>query len=106
MSVIELNENNFPVVLKSEKLVLIDFWASWCVPCRLQSSVIEELSHELDGSVIVAKLNVEKNPEIAAQFSVMSIPTLVFIRDGKILKRKMGVTSKTAIISLLNAING
>ena len=106
MSVIELNENNFPVVLKSEKPVLIDFWASWCVPCRLQSSAIEELANELDGSAVIAKLNVEKNPEIAAQFSVMSIPTLVFIRDGKMLKRKTGVTSKAAIVSILNAING
>jgi thioredoxin 1 len=89
MSAIDLNRNNFEeVVLNSDKTVLIDFWASWCGPCRMQAPIIEELADELEGSAVIAKLNVDENPELAAQFSVMSIPTLIFIKDGKIVGRK------------------
>lgn len=106
MSAINLNRNNFEeVVLNSDKPVLIDFWASWCGPCRMQSPVIEELSNELEDSAVIAKLNVDENPEIAAQFSVMSIPTLIFIKDGKIVGRRTGVTPKATLLSMLNSIN-
>src|SRR5659263_212965 len=103
MSVINLNRNNFKeVVLNSDKPVLIDFWATWCSPCRMQSPIIEELADELDGSAVITKMNVDENPELAAQFSVMSIPTLVFIKDGKVVIRKTGVTPKAKLISILN----
>lgn len=106
MSAINLNRNNFEeVVLNADKPVLIDFWASWCGPCRMQSPVIEKLSVELDGSAVIAKLNVDENPELAAQFSVMSIPTLVFIKDGKIVGRRTGVTPKATLLSMLNSVN-
>lgn len=106
MSAINLNHNNFEeVVLNTDKPVLIDFWATWCGPCRMQSPVIEELSDELEGSAVIAKLNVDENPELAAQFSVMSIPTLVFIKDGKIVGRKTGVTPKATLLSMLNSVN-
>ncbi|HEX2937328.1 MAG TPA: thioredoxin [Ruminiclostridium sp.] len=105
MSAIKLNYSNFKdVVMKTDKPVLIDFWATWCGPCRMQSPVIEELSDELEGSAVVAKLNVDENPELAAQFSVMSIPTLVFIKDGKIVGRRTGVTKKAELISILNSV--
>jgi thioredoxin 1 len=106
MSVINLNSNNFKeVVLNSDKPVLIDFWATWCSPCRMQSPIIEELADELDGSAVITKMNVDENPELAAQFSVMSIPTLVFIKDGKVVVRKTGVTPKAKLISMLNTVN-
>jgi thioredoxin 1 len=106
MSVINLNRNNFKeVVLNSDKPVLIDFWATWCSPCRMQSPIIEELADELDGSAVITKMNVDENPELAAQFSVMSIPTLVFIKDGKVVVRKTGVTPKAKLISMLNTVN-
>jgi len=106
MSVINLNRNNFKeVVLNSDKPVLIDFWATWCSPCRMQSPIIEELADELDGSAVITKMNVDENPELAAQFSVMSIPTLVFIKDGKVVVRKTGVTPKAKLISILNTVN-
>jgi thioredoxin 1 len=106
MSVINLNRNNFKeVVLNSDKPVLIDFWATWCSPCRMQSPIIEELADELDGSAVITKMNVDENPELAAQFSVMSIPTLVFIKDGKVVIRKTGVTPKAKLISMLNTVN-
>ena len=105
MSAINLNRSNFEeVVLNTDKPVLIDFWASWCGPCRMQSPIVEELSDELEGSAVVAKLNVDENPEIAAQFSVMSIPTLVFIKDGKIVGRRTGVTPKATLLSMLNSV--
>lgn len=105
MSAINLKYSNFKdVVMKTDKPVLIDFWATWCGPCRMQSPVIEELSDELEGSAVVAKLNVDENPELAAQFSVMSIPTLVFIKDGKIVGRRTGVTQKAELISILNSV--
>jgi len=105
MSAINLNSNNFEqVVQNSDKPVLIDFWAVWCGPCRMQSPVIEELADELEGSAVIAKLNVDENPELAAQFSVMSIPTLIFIKDGKIVGRKTGVTPKTTLLSMLDSV--
>lgn len=102
MSAITINNNNFKeVVLNSEKPVLIDFWASWCGPCRMQSPIIEELADEVGESAVVGKLNVDENPEIASQFSVMSIPTLVIVKNGKVVTRKVGVTPKAALKSLL-----
>lgn len=106
MSVIQINKNNFEqTVLDSDKPVLIDFWATWCGPCRMQSPIIEELADELEGSATITKLNVDENPELAAKFNVMSIPTLVFVKDGKIVGRKVGVTSKSALKSMLQSAN-
>lgn len=105
MPAINLNRNNFEkVVLDTDKPVLIDFWATWCGPCWIQSPVVEELADELEGSVVVAKLNVDENPELAARFSVRSIPTLVLVRDGKITERKTGFTPKAALRSLLDSV--
>lgn len=102
MSVINLNRDNFnEVVVKSDKPVLIDFWAPWCNPCRMQSPVIEELAGEVKGAAVIAKLNVDENPEIASQFRVMSIPTLFFIKDGQIVDRKTGFTPKAELLDML-----
>jgi thioredoxin 1 len=105
MSAINLEKNNFEdIVLNTDKPVLIDFWAAWCGPCRTQTPVIEELANELEGTAVVAKLNVDENPELARQFSVMSIPTLVFIKDGKVVWREAGVKKKAALLSALDSI--
>lgn len=105
MSAIQLNSNNFQqVVMDSDKPVLIDFWATWCGPCRMQAPIVEELAEELEDSAVVAKLDVDENPEIAAQFSVMSIPTLVIIKDNKIVGRRTGVTPKETLLSMLDAV--
>lgn len=104
MSAISLNSNNFEeIVLNSDKPVLVDFWAAWCGPCRMQSPVIEELADELEDSAVVAKLNVDENPELAARFSVMSIPTLVIVRNGKTVGRRTGVTPKETLLSMLDS---
>ena len=105
MAAIKLNSENFEkTVLSSDKPVLIDFWATWCGPCRMQAPIIEELSNELAGTAFITKLDVDENPELAAQFSVMSIPTLVLINNGKVMDKKVGVTSKDVLLSMLNAV--
>jgi thioredoxin 1 len=104
MSVVHLTNKNFKqVAVDSQKPVLIDFWAEWCAPCRRQSSIIEQLADELDGTAIVAKLDVDANPELAGQFSVMSIPTLVTMKAGKIVGSKTGVTSREELLKMINS---
>jgi thioredoxin 1 len=106
MSAININKGNFEnVVLHSNKPVLIDFWAPWCGPCRMQTPIIEELANEVGSSAVVTKLNVDESPELAAKFSVMSIPTLVVIKDGKVISRKVGVTPKAALKTLISSLS-
>jgi thioredoxin 1 len=105
MPALNLNSNNFEeIVLHNDKPVVIDFWAAWCGPCRMQSPVIEELADELAGSAVVTKLNVDENPQLAAQFSVMSIPTLILIKDGKIVGHRTGVTPKETLLAMLDSV--
>lgn len=101
MSVLHITKENFEEqVLHSEKPVLLDFWASWCGPCRMVSPVIDEIAGER-GDIKVGKINVDEQPELAAAFQVMSIPTLVVMKDGKVVNRAMGARPKEAILSLL-----
>jgi len=105
MSVVHLSNENFErVVLDSENPVLIDFWAEWCGPCRMQSPIIEEVADELGDTAIVAKLNVDENPRLAQEFDVMGIPTLVAMKSGKVVARKVGVTQKKALLDMMNSV--
>ncbi len=102
MSVITLTKNNFDAeVLNSEKPVLIDFWAPWCGPCRMVSPVVDEIAQESDGTYKVGKINVDEQPELAAKFGVMSIPTLIVMKNGKVASTSVGARSKQAILSML-----
>ena len=103
MSVINITKDNFEnEVLKSEKTVLIDFWAPWCGPCKMVGPIVDEIANEVTHAKI-AKINVEEQPELATAFRVMSIPTLAVFKDGKIVKTSVGAKPKAAILDLLNA---
>ena len=101
MYAIDINKNNFQSeVLNSDKKVLLDFWAPWCGPCRMVVPIVEEIAGERP-DIKVGKVNVDEQPELAAQFGIMSIPTLVVIQDGKILNQAMGARPKSAILAML-----
>lgn len=103
MSVITITKDNFEAeVLKSEVPVLLDFWATWCGPCRMVSPIVDEIAEESTGSYKVGKINVDEQPELASQFRVMSIPTLIVMKDGKVHKSAVGMQPKASILSLLD----
>ena len=101
MSALSITKNNFQEeVINSEKPVLLDFWASWCGPCRMVSPIVDEIAQERP-DVKVCKVNVEEQRELAAAFKVMSIPTLVVMKGGKIINRALGARPKGQILELL-----
>ena len=101
MSAININKNNFQSeVLISEKKVLLDFWAPWCGPCRMVVPIVEEIADERP-DIKVGKINVDEEAELASQFGIMSIPTLVVIEKGKIVNQAMGARPKEAILGML-----
>ena len=101
MSVIHISKNNFQnEVLDSEKPVLLDFWAPWCGPCRMVSPIVDEIAAER-GDIKVGKINVDEQPELAGRFGVMSIPTLVVMKDGKIIHQAVGARPKAQILAML-----
>lgn len=102
MSVLHITKENFEnEVLKSDRPVLLDFWASWCGPCRMVSPIIDEIAEETTDKK-VCKINVDEQPELAQAFGVMSIPTLVVMKDGEVVGQSVGVKSKEAILHMLN----
>jgi len=101
MSAININQNNFrSEVMDSNKPVLLDFWAPWCGPCRMVVPIVEEIAGERP-DIKVGKVNVDEQPELARQFGIMSIPTLVVMKDGKIVNQAMGARPKNAILAML-----
>ena len=103
MSVLKINEQNFEnEVLKSEEMVLIDFYADWCGPCKMMSPIIDSIAEELGEKVKVGKINIDENQELAVKYQVMSIPTIMIFNNGTILKSFIGVTDKQEILDCLN----
>ena len=100
MSVKVINKNNFEELKNGEKPLLIDFFAAWCGPCRMLAPIIEEVAEERE-DVVVGKVNVDEEPELAASFGVVSIPTLVVLKDGKIFNKAMGAMPLDDILDLL-----
>mgnify|MGYP004471642167 FL=1 len=101
MSVIHVDKQNFQnEVMESDKPVLLDFWAPWCMPCRMVGPILEEIAEERS-DIKVGKINVDEQPELAGEFQVMSIPTLVVIKNGKIVNHSVGAMQKEAILAML-----
>jgi thioredoxin 1 len=91
-------------VLQSDKLTVVDFWAEWCGPCKMMNPVLDELSKELEGRVVIAKLNVDENPEIPTNLMIRGIPTFVMFKGGKEVARIVGAQSKQAMLSKIEAL--
>jgi len=102
---IEVNDSNFEeVVVKSDKPVVVDFWAEWCGPCRMIAPIIEDLSKEYSGRAVIAKCDVDNSPQVAAKFGIRNIPTVLFFKEGKIADKQVGAVPKSNFISKLNAL--
>jgi thioredoxin 1 len=102
---LEVNDGNFDeVVVKSNKPVLVDFWAEWCGPCRMIAPIIEEISKEYSGKAIVTKCDVDNSPQVTSKYGIRNIPTVLFFKDGKIADKQVGAVPKNSFVSKLNAL--
>ncbi|HRH03310.1 MAG: thioredoxin [Bacteroidetes bacterium] len=101
---LEITDANFEeVVMKSDKPVLVDFWAEWCGPCRMVGPVVEEISKDYDGRAVVGKVDVDNNPQISAKFGIRNIPTILFIKNGQVVDKQVGAVPKSILSGKLDA---
>ena len=101
---VEITDSNFEeLVLKSDKPVLVDFWAEWCGPCRMVGPVVDELSTEYDGKAIIGKVDVDSNPGISAKYGIRNIPTLLLFKGGEIVDKQVGVAQKSVLAQKIDA---
>jgi len=101
---LEVNDANFEVeVLQSDKVVLVDFWAAWCGPCRMVAPIVEELAGEYEGKAVIAKVDVDNNPSVSSALGIRNIPTLLIFKNGKVVDKQVGVAPKEVLAAKLEA---
>ncbi|MCL4128518.1 UNVERIFIED_CONTAM: hypothetical protein GTU68_031597 [Idotea baltica] len=102
---LEFTDTNFQeTVLDSDKVAVVDFWAPWCGPCKVIGPIVDELAKDYDGKVNIGKVNVDDNPEISLKYGVRNIPTVLFIKNGEVVDKQVGVAPKTALEAKLKAV--
>ncbi|AIQ70851.1 MULTISPECIES: thioredoxin [Paenibacillus] len=101
MAIVNVSDQSFVGEVEGQGTVVVDFWAPWCGPCKMLAPILEELSTELGDDVKIAKLNVDENPETASRFGVMSIPTLIFFKDGQPVDKVVGLNSKDSLKNIV-----
>ncbi|NNF22413.1 MAG: thioredoxin [Saprospiraceae bacterium] len=100
---IEITDSNFEEILNSEKPVMVDFWAEWCGPCKMVGPLVEEMAGEYDGKAVIAKVDVDNNPNVSAKYGIRSIPTMLFFKGGEIVDRQIGAVPKNVLTTKLDA---
>ena len=100
---IEITDANFEEVLSTDKPVLVDFWAEWCGPCKMIGPMVEELAGEYEGKAVIAKVDVDSNPQVSAKFGIRSIPTLLFFKNSEIVDKQVGAVPKSVLSQKLEA---
>ena len=105
MSEINLNSNNFnEEITNTNKLVVIDFFATWCGPCQMLSPIISEISKEYSNNIKVCKVNIDENQDLALKYNIMSVPTLIFLKNGKVVKTSVGFCPKSELDNIINGL--
>jgi len=103
--VIEVTDANFEeVVLKSDKPVIVDFWAVWCGPCRMVGPIVEEMSNDYDGKAVMTKMDVDSNPATPGKFGIRNIPTMLFFKNGEVVDKQVGAVPKKKLVEKLDAL--
>ena len=101
---VTITNQNLEQVLKSSSVVVVDFWATWCGPCRMLAPTVEEVSELMEGKAVVAKCNVDEVREVAMKYRIMSIPTLIYFKNGEVVDKTVGIVSKEDIVSKINSL--
>lgn len=102
---LELTDSNFEEqVLKSDKPVLVDFWAEWCGPCKMVGPIVNEIADDYQGKVVVGKLDVDNNQEVTQQFGIRNIPTILFFKNGEVVDKQVGAVPKSSLVAKLDAL--